>query len=38
MRKRITKNEQDRKLTDNEFKAWVNRVISKPKGFNNKTK
>ena len=36
MRTRIIKNEEDRKLTDKEFKSWVDRVMSKPRNFNNK--
>jgi len=36
MRTRIFKDESDRKLTDKEFKAWVERVMSKPRGKNNK--
>ena len=36
MRTRIFKNEEDRKLTDKEFKLWVQRVTNKPRGFNNK--
>ena len=36
MRTRIFKDESDRKLTDREFKAWIDKVTSKPRGFNNK--
>jgi hypothetical protein len=36
MRTRIFKDESDRRLTDNEFKAWINRVLNKRKNFNNK--
>ena len=36
MRTRIFKDESDRKLTDKEFKSWVDRVMSKPRNFNNK--
>ncbi len=35
-RNRIFKNDEDRKLTDREFLAWIERVTSKPKNFNNK--